>query len=377
MWRSVFLHEFIDRRITNFQAVPGTLTAPSFTLAPSPAIVAGTNSVEVTRGKGLEYILAEPLRDVIGVSCRLRVAYPIPNEGLGHMQGFPLVDFGFNAGIQSIALPDALPDLSGIRSIVGFLIGNPNSVSTGVVTTLATRSFTDVRVDWHTSGQTRISIDGRLAGYSNELATGTSFDLDRLSFGLPGEPPQIHAPQYQIARIFVRVLTRTDALVTLSRLLPKTPPGKDGGRCHLLVLTNLLNLLERLRPFMAAFHQAKSQPWTAENGPPEGPFQPEAVEAHQLAISSMLALKEMLRTGDFSKPDAFLEPFTKFLQILRASQPEQFDALAAELLAADVVPEGCRDLFESQLKEHGEALYPIIELLSAATKRIQEITGGK
>lgn len=377
MWRSVFLHEFIDRRITNFQAVPGTLTTPSFTLAPSPAIVAGMNSVEVTRGKGLEYILAEPLRDVIGVSCRLRVAYPIPNEGLGHMQGFPLVDFGFNAGIQSIALPNPLPGLGGIRSIVGFLIGNPNSVSTGVVTTLATRSFTDVRVDWHTSGQTRISIDGRLAGYSNELATGTSFDLDRLRLGLPGEPPQTHAPQYQIARVFVRVLTRTDALVTLSRLLPKTPPPKDGGRCHVLVLTNLLNLLDRLRPFMAAFHQARSQPWTAENGPPEGPFQPEAVEAHQLAVSSMLALKEMLRTGDFSKPDAFLDPFTKFLQILRASQPGQFDALAAELLAADVIPKGCRDLFESQLKENGEALSPIVELLSAATKRIQEIMGGK
>lgn len=30
MWRSVFLHEFIDRRITNFEAVPGSLTTPSF-----------------------------------------------------------------------------------------------------------------------------------------------------------------------------------------------------------------------------------------------------------------------------------------------------------------------------------------------------------
>jgi hypothetical protein len=377
MWRSVFLHEFIDRRITNFQALPGTLTSPSFTLAPSPAIVAGTNSVEVTRGKGLEYILDEPLRDVIGLSCRLRVAYPIPNEGLGHLQGFPLLNFGFKASILSLAQTDPLPDLSGIRSLVGFLIGDPNQVSTSALTTLASRSFTDVRVDWHTSGQARIAVDGRLVGYSNALATGTTFDLDRLSFGLPGEPPQTNAPQYQIARVFVRVLTRTDALVTLSRLLPKMPPGKDRGRCHLLVLANLLNLLDRLRPFMAAFHEAKSQPWTEENGPPEGPFQPDAIEAHQLAVSSMLALKEMLRTGDFSKPDAFLDPFTKFLQILRASQPEQFDALAAELLAADVVPEGCRDLLESQLKENGDALNPIIDLLTAATKRVQEIMGGK
>ena len=40
------------------------------------------------------------------------------------------------------------------------------------------------------------------------------------------------------------------------------PPREERGRCHLLVLTNLLSLLDRLRPFMAAFHQAKSQPWT-------------------------------------------------------------------------------------------------------------------
>lgn len=79
--------------------------------------------------------------------------------------------------------------------MVGFLIGDPNQVSTSVVTILGCRSFTDVRVDWHTSGQARISIDGRLAGYSNELAPGTSFDIDRLSFGLPGEPPQTHAPR--------------------------------------------------------------------------------------------------------------------------------------------------------------------------------------
>jgi hypothetical protein len=90
----------------------------------------------------------------------------------------------------------------------------------------------------------------------------------------------------------------------------------------------------------------------------------------------MLALKEMLRTGDFSNPQAFLEPFTKFLQILRASQPQQFDALAAELLAADVVPEACRELLKSELEENRGALDPIVDLLSTATKRIQEIMGG-
>ena len=321
-------------------------------------------------------MLDEPLRDVIGLSCRVRVAYPIPNNGLGHVQGFPLLNFGFKASILSLARTHPLPDLSGIESAVGFLIGDPNQVSTSAVAILGSRSFTDVRVDWHTSGQARISIDGRLVGYNNALAPGTSFDIDRLSFGLPGEPPEPHAPQYQIARVFVRVLTRTDALVTLSRLLPKMPPGKERGRCHLLVFANLLSLVDRLRPFMAAFHQAKSQPWTEKDGPPEGPFQSDAIQAHQLAITSMLALKEMLRTGDFSKPEAFLEPFTKFLRILRASQPDQFDALAAELFAADVVPEACRELLKSELEENRGDLDPIINLLEAATKRVQEIMRG-
>jgi hypothetical protein len=47
---------------------------------PSAAIVAGTNSVVVRRGKGLEYMLDASLRDVIGLSCRARVAHPIPNS---------------------------------------------------------------------------------------------------------------------------------------------------------------------------------------------------------------------------------------------------------------------------------------------------------
>jgi hypothetical protein len=51
MWRSVFLHEFIDHKITNFSALPGKLTSPSFALVPSAAIVAGMNSVEITTGK--------------------------------------------------------------------------------------------------------------------------------------------------------------------------------------------------------------------------------------------------------------------------------------------------------------------------------------
>jgi hypothetical protein len=382
MWRSIFLHEFIDHKITNFKAVPGKMTLPSFNLVPSAAVVPGVNSVEVTNGKGFEYIFDEPLRDVIGLTCRVRVAYPIPNTGLGHMQGFSLLSLGSNATVMALAQPELPPAVGAFRSQFGVtLISVPSqfgtfSEGTGAHVEFPSKSFTDLRVDWHTSGQTRLSVNGRLVRYRNELFPGRSFDIDRLSFGHPGQPPTPHAPQYQIARVFVRALMRTDALVTFSRLLPKIPPSEDRGRCHLLVFSNLLRLVDRLRPFMAAFHQAKSQSWSEEFGPPEGPFQPEAVQAHQLAITSMLVLQEMLRTGDFSQPEDFLKPFTEFLRILRASQPAQFDALAAELFAADVIPESCREQIKYELEENQAALDPIINLLSAATERVQDIIGG-
>jgi len=376
MWRSIFLHEFIDHKITNFKAVPGRLTLPSFNLVPSAAVVPGINSVEVTDGKGLEYTFDEPLRDVIGLSCRLRVAYPIPNTGLGHLHGFSLLGLGVNASVQALAQAELPPAVGAIRSQFGFVLGHPNHEGLGAPLQFPSQSFTDLRLDWHTSGQTRLSVDGKLIRYTNKLLTGGSFDIDRLSFGHPGQPPAPHAPQYQIARVFVRALTRTDALVTFSRLLPKIPPSEDRGRCHLLVFSNLLSLIDRLRPFVAAFHQAKSQPWTEEFGPPEGPFQPEAVQAHQLAITSMLVLQEMLRTSDFSQPEDFLKPFTEFLRILRASQPAQFDALAAELFAADVIPESCREQIKYELEQNQAALDPIINLLSAATERVQDIIGG-
>jgi hypothetical protein len=69
MWRSVFLHEFIDHRIGNFQALPGRPTVPSFLLQASDALVPGTNAVAISPGAGFEHVLESPLHKVVGISA--------------------------------------------------------------------------------------------------------------------------------------------------------------------------------------------------------------------------------------------------------------------------------------------------------------------
>jgi hypothetical protein len=150
MWRSVFLHEFIDHKISNFQAVAGRATPASFALTPQPHTESGVNSVEVTNGKGFEYMLDEPLRQVIGISCRVSVSYPVPNPGLGHVQGFHM-SLGFGTIVHVSERTHPLPDLSGIMAQSVMTVAQ-SKAGFGRVK-IPANPFTDLRFDWHTSGQ--------------------------------------------------------------------------------------------------------------------------------------------------------------------------------------------------------------------------------
>jgi hypothetical protein len=370
MWRSVFLHEFIDHRIGNFQALPGTATPSSLTITPGSDTVPGVNSVAIAPGAGFEYVLAQPLPQVIGFSCRVRLMYPInPQPTL-----FPVVRLG--AGAELLFWPDThpVPDLTGTMANVRVWVAN-GFKNLGRIA-LPARTFTDFRLDWHTSGQLRVLANGRLVAYHNAVAPGASFAVDRVVFGMPQTQPSPQ-PLYRVARVFVRALERSDSLALFSRLLPAVDaPSDDVNRCRLRVIANLLAIVDRLRTFMTSAHQAMSRPWTQENGPATGPFSPEATEAHALATASVAELSRMLRTGDFSAPDRFLDPFSAFLRILHTALPGQFETLAAELATSPAVPEECRAVLEPTYEKNKDALGPVVDLLSAAADRLRHIAGG-
>jgi hypothetical protein len=368
MWRSVFLHEFIDR-IGNFQALPGRPTPPSFLLAPSDAVVPGVNAVAISRGSGFEHVLDAPLTEVVGVSARVRLIYPLnPQPPL-----FSVVRLGGAAELLFWPQTHPLPDLSGTVALARVWVGSGFRNLGNVV--LPANRYVEFRLDWHASGQARILADGRLVAYHNAVAPGAILGFDRVAFGMANVQPSSAQPLYHVSRVFVRALSRPDALAHLSKLLPKVAPAPDVNRCRLRIIGNALAVLHRLRAFMASVHASLSQPWTDQAGPAEGPFRPEAVEAHTSATAAVGALVAMLRTGDFAAPENFLEPFGRFLLIVRDAEPQAFAELASEIDAMVVVPEDCRAVFEAT-EEDKAAFGPIIKLLTQANDLVRTIAGG-
>jgi len=369
MWRSIFLHEFPDNGITNYQAVDGRPTPASFTLAPVQDASTGTTSVKIAPSRGFHYQLEAPLDQIIGVSCHVRVSYPISPSG----SLFPVIALGNDIGLELWPQTNPLPSLHGTMANTLVRIGTGH-VNFGQIE-LPAATFTDLRFDWHTSGQASFFVDGRLAGYKNGVKPGAAFNIDKVMFGMPGGTPAA-SPSYLISKVFVRALRRTDSLATFTRMLPEVQvEGFDDGRCRQRILSNMMALLDRLRAFMTSFHEATSQPWTETGGPPQGPFKPQSREAHQLALKAGLALAQMLAANDLSNPEPFLAPFTALLKILKAELPAQFAEMAEEIEKASGVPEECKAAIEKALDKNQDTLASLLNLLTTALERVHYIAG--
>jgi hypothetical protein len=376
MWRSVFLHEFPDNEIRNFQALPGYATPASLALTPIANPQLQHNTVQISPGRGFDYTLAEPLDEVIGASGRVRLRYPIQagTNPVSIMQVGDMAELRVQPFLDPLFNPAELSARArGLLRIGG------TEIELGVLV-FPHRRFTEVRFDWHTSGQARLLQDGDLVGYQNAVAPAAQLDVTRVVFGLPPSvmSPGGPLPRYEIQRVFVRALRRSDSLAAFTRLLPDVPMPDDPlfERCYVRATINLLAMVDRLRQFMSLVNQKLSQPWTSASGPPEGPFTPEAVTAHQLATQSVVELGRMMRTGDFSTAEPFLDPLEQFLRILHKTLPDEFSALAKELMESTALPDECVPALEAVLDDNRQSFGPLLDVLLAASKRIESIVGG-
>jgi hypothetical protein len=370
MWRSIFLHEFLDTNIRNFQALPGTPTPDSLTLTPSPSPPLRTNHLRINPGRGFTYSLAQFLDQVIGISGRVRLTLP------GHTNTHvPVMRVGDMAEFRILPDPTTGNPHTGVP-VKGLLRIDQTEIELGTII-LSMDTFSDIKFVWHTSGQARLIQDGQVVAYQNAVAPGAQLGIAYIAFGIPGVPPAENII-YQIGRVFVRALRRPDSLSDFSKLYPKIsfPDPRPIEECQLSTINNLLAMGDQLRQFMSLFHQNFSQPWTTASGPAEGPFKPEAVAAHELATHAALEFARMVRSGDFSTAHTFLEPFENFLRILHDAQPAEFTAFADQLISTLAIPEDCTALVQSILDKNKEMLEPLIDLLSKANDRARDIAGG-
>jgi hypothetical protein len=317
--------------------------------------------VQINPGRGFRYTLRDPLRDVIGVSLRIRLRCPFQ----GVADPLPTIRLGeaVELGVQPVFVG------------LGVFVRIAETELQLAVVPLPFSQFVQLRFDWHTSGQAQLRADKRLVGYQNALSPAARFTVADITLGLPDGDATHNRPQYEVGRLFVRALARSDSLAALARELPAidVPHSDLFERCRLRMTLDLLAKLDRLRTFMTHVNQTLSQPWPSESQPAEEPFTPEATLAHDLVTRAVAELWKMLRSGDFTAPDKFLTPFTRFLKIMHRALPAEFQQLAFELGQAPAVPQECQAVFEKVLAQGRSDFAPLLALLAEANQRVTQI----
>ncbi|MFD3403979.1 hypothetical protein ACFWUU_25055 [Kribbella sp. NPDC058693] len=176
--------EFPDPVPPTCQGLPGSISPGAPTADPAD----GTLPIGPTRI--LRYRLDTPLLDVIGLSCLLRIKHPAPTVS-SSLRILQLGD-AFDLGLEPLTTRQALIRVK-LQRVVHDL---------GQLPTPSTR-FTELRLDWHTSGKTFLRVDGRLVGYHDRLGRNHRLSIEEVTFGSDTGAP---AAQYQLDEFSVRVL---------------------------------------------------------------------------------------------------------------------------------------------------------------------------
>jgi hypothetical protein len=374
MWRSVFFHEFLGLSLRNFQGVDGSLSTQG--VDPPLRAYPGLATVLLVPLAFLRFDLSAPWNDVIGFSARVRLRTPID----------------FPTRVEIVRLGDAAAlSLGSLHSedrgvLVGraFMRVDGADVELGSVR-LPRRTFTDLRIDWHTSGVASLAMDGQLVWYHNAIAPGAQITLTNVVVSgpepIPSPPPLPFIPNlppfYNVARVFVRALRRPDSLLSTIGLVGSLDVPLDGvlERCVALRMTELLRLCDRLRAFASLVVAKLTTPGDATSDTLQTAFSASATSARQLALDAFQQFAAMVESGDYSAADSFLATYTALLEILYEALPSEFEALVHDHLARSVEDKECRALGEAIVDRNEVVLRPLIALLNVMGDRLKAVVG--
>ncbi len=371
VWKSVFLHEFLDGNPLNFHAVSGELHV----IPGGPVIVpppdADDRGFPISPGTSLDFRLEAPLNDVIGFDLSIDLLFPLQPG----VQDFPLVSLGDGQVILSMGHldidPGFTPETGQCR--IGLRVGSRLVEFNDLI--VQHRRTTRFRVRWHTLGQAQIFHDGVLRAYEPACAPGASFSLDRLIVGgFPSGPPTL-SPKFLARRVYLKVVRRHDAQNELDQhvpidtyLLPRSP-------CAVTVRALQDDLGVETRKFMTEIMLKLTSPW--QEGQAGGPFSPQAVAAQDAAAAAVRAFGGFLDRRDPADADAFLRHIGEFLDVVAGADPARYAQLVTELSnRAQTLDPYCRETLKPVYVANAKTLDPVRRLLEAAWTRAMTARAG-
>lgn len=369
VWKSIFLHEFLDGDPTNLHAIPGQLAVLPGGVVVEPPPVPTDRGFLVTPGRSLVYRFDEPLDDVIGVDLGFDLAIR-PQE----VPAFQLVSLGggrVTLSMTQLRFAFIGPELQAFARIVLAVDGQEMEVDQ----TFPGRGAIRLRIRWHTHGQGQIWLEGTLRAYQPGFAAGRSFGLDRLVVGGPEGVIVDPGAVFRARRVYLKVLRRDDARSEIDKHVPLDDRYVQPTPCAERVRVVHRELLSRSRQFMAGIVSSLTTSW--REGQPGGPFSREADAAHRAAVAAAEAFGSFLDTGDPAAMETFLERIGEFLDVLAATDPAGYADLLADLTArAEALDPYCREELQASYAANAGVLGPLAELLQRTGQRAREAQPG-
>jgi hypothetical protein len=363
VWKSVFLHEFLDGNPGNLHAVPGQLSVlpGGPVIGPTPA----PPGFAISPGRSLGYQFARPFDNVVGVDLSVDILFPLQPG----VQDFPLVALAggrvtLSMGHLEFIDPGYTPETGRCR-IALTVDGQVMEFDQLVVRHRQTTRF---RVRWHTHGQGQIWHDGVLRAYEPGFAVGHSFPIDGILVGGPQGAPAAPSPHFLARRVYLKLVRRDDALGELVKHVPIDVSALPRTDCAIAARGLFNELLADMRKFMGESVLKLTASW--REGQAHGPFSPEAVAAHDAAVGAAKAFAAFLDGRKQADAESFLKQATKFLNIIAATDRSRYNLLISELEErAERFDPACRAAMEPLRAANTATIKPFVRLLDATWER--------
>ncbi|MCP4470120.1 MAG: malate synthase [Gammaproteobacteria bacterium] len=365
-WHTLLQHEFLDRNLGNIIGAPGKLVSSNLAPLVHPSSGRGTT---IAPGMWFGVNFDEIVKKVIGFDIKLLLHAPA-NTGLlplCQIVGAMNVEFVWESPSHSEMVNGELVAFGDLRVKVGTEVFVIHSVG------LPHRRSIELHVNWHTSGQCRIELDGQLIAYDPTLSPGQSFATQGIRLGDPISSPQLR-PRHMLHQVLVRAIREEDSVTEiLWELAADLPEIPDSERCRIEVERHLQSIVGILRSFMRGFTQQETQQWNKADGGSAKPFSQSAAEAHKVSMSAFLSAMEFLtRGGEVHKAD-YLADIRRFFELLHASRPTEFQQMLQDLDNLQRPSQRCLDYAAAWASENEKRVSSLVALANETIQIANDI----